>query len=336
MLGPDHLRAGGVRPSKLDAAADDLERYPRDGAARSVERAPGTACARTSRASPSTANARPVPGDPDVRVIDQDTDGSAPRSSSRTTGWRCSARRSRDAVRGDARLQRLDGRLLQDVAETAVRHPRASRCTTSTRRSPRCTARTTWGWSGSWCGKFPIRSCRSQSDHYEKLWAAAAEADAPVHTHILTGHSYHKEPAGPRSFVLERIRNSANRKQNDTLDALYDLIFYGTFERHPKLKLVLAESEMGWLPYILQQWDYYYERSTARRDADQRLCRARSSWSTVTRRSSRTSPGRGNLSVVGSEQRHVVERLPALQHDVPELARQRASGTSATCRTTCR
>ncbi len=100
------------------------------------------------------------------------------------------------------------------------------------------------------------------SDHYEKLWAAAAEVGAPVHTHILTGHSYHKDAGWTKKFVLERIRNSTNRKQNDTLDALYDLIFYGAFERHPKLKLVLAESEMGWLPYILQQWDYYYERNS--------------------------------------------------------------------------
>jgi uncharacterized protein len=98
------------------------------------------------------------------------------------------------------------------------------------------------------------------SDHYEKLWAAAAEAGAPVHTHILTGHSYTKNPGWSTMKVVERIRNSVNQKQHDTVNALYDLIFYGVFERHPKLKLVLAESEMGWLPYLLQQWDYYYER----------------------------------------------------------------------------
>jgi predicted TIM-barrel fold metal-dependent hydrolase len=97
------------------------------------------------------------------------------------------------------------------------------------------------------------------SDHYERLWAAAAEAGAPVHTHILTGHSYAKDGLG-KTTGAERIRDAVNRKQTDTVNALFDMIFSGVFERHPKLKLVLAESEVGWIPYVLQQWDYYFER----------------------------------------------------------------------------
>lgn len=98
------------------------------------------------------------------------------------------------------------------------------------------------------------------SDHYEKLWAAAAEAKTPVHTHILTGHSYMKDPSWPTTPIHQRIKNSVNRKQYDTMNGLYDLIFSGVFDRHPDLRLVLAESEVGWAPYILQQWDYYHER----------------------------------------------------------------------------
>jgi predicted TIM-barrel fold metal-dependent hydrolase len=96
------------------------------------------------------------------------------------------------------------------------------------------------------------------SDHYEPLWAAAAEAGAPVHMHILTGHSYARTQGKLRG--IERIRGAVNKKQNDTIEALFDLIFSGVFDRHPKLKLVLAESECGWLPFVLQQWDYYFER----------------------------------------------------------------------------
>jgi predicted TIM-barrel fold metal-dependent hydrolase len=96
------------------------------------------------------------------------------------------------------------------------------------------------------------------SPHYEPLWAAAAEAGAPVHMHILTGHSYVKEQHTYRGE--QRIRGAVNRKQNDTVNALFDMIFSGAFDRHPKLKMVLAESECGWLPFVLQQWDYYFER----------------------------------------------------------------------------
>jgi predicted TIM-barrel fold metal-dependent hydrolase len=100
------------------------------------------------------------------------------------------------------------------------------------------------------------------SDHYERLWAAAAEVGAPVHTHILTGHSYAKGGLG-KTLGAERIRDAVNRKQTDTVNALFDMIFSGAFERHPKLRLVLAESEVGWIPYVLQQWDYYFERFRA-------------------------------------------------------------------------
>ena len=96
------------------------------------------------------------------------------------------------------------------------------------------------------------------SRHYESLWAAAAEAKAPVHMHILTGHSYARTQGSTRGF--ERIRGSVNKKQNDTINALFDLIFSGVFDRHPNLRVVLAESECGWLPFVLQQWDYYFER----------------------------------------------------------------------------
>ena len=96
-------------------------------------------------------------------------------------------------------------------------------------------------------------------DHYDKLWAAAAECNAPIVCHILTGHSYAKDFAA-RPKGNERLRNAVNRKEADTANTLFDFIFSGAFERHPKLKLLLSESEVGWAPFLLQQWDYYWER----------------------------------------------------------------------------
>ena len=94
------------------------------------------------------------------------------------------------------------------------------------------------------------------SDHYNRFWAAAQEMEMPISLHILTGHSYHKaERKG-----VERYRGSVNLKLLDNENALFDLIFYGILERHPKLKIVVVEAEIGWLPFLLQQWDYYYRR----------------------------------------------------------------------------
>ena len=114
------------------------------------------------------------------------------------------------------------------------------------------------GLTGVMIWQVPDPQIPFTSLHYEKLWAAAAEAKAPVHMHILTGHSYARTQGSVRGY--ERIRGSVNKKQNDTINALFDLIFSGVFDRHPDLRLVLAESECGWLPFVLQQWDYYFDR----------------------------------------------------------------------------
>ncbi|MCC2097704.1 MAG: amidohydrolase family protein [Hyphomicrobiales bacterium] len=97
------------------------------------------------------------------------------------------------------------------------------------------------------------------SDHYDRLWAAAAECNAPIVCHILTGHSYAKD-FSKRPKGNERIRNAVNRKEADTINTLFDFIFSGAFEKYPNLKLLLSESEIGWVPFMLQQWDYYFER----------------------------------------------------------------------------
>ena len=97
----------------------------------------------------------------------------------------------------------------------------------------------------------------SNTEHYDPLFAACAEAGQPVVCHILTGHGYMK--SGHKKSV-EGIKDSVNAKTNDSANTLFDFLFYGYFERHPKLKLLLAESEIGWIPFLLQQWDYYFER----------------------------------------------------------------------------
>jgi predicted TIM-barrel fold metal-dependent hydrolase len=46
----------------------------------------------------------------------------------------------------------------------------------------------------------------------------------------------------------------------DVSNALFEFIFYGVLERYPGLKLVTVENESGWLPFMVQQWDYYFRR----------------------------------------------------------------------------
>jgi uncharacterized protein len=113
------------------------------------------------------------------------------------------------------------------------------------------------GLKGAMIWQVPDPRLPFTDPHYEKLWAACAEAEAPVICHILTGHSYIK--TGQKGG-LQGLKDATNAKTNDSANTLFDFIFSGAFDRYPKLKLLLAESEIGWLPFMLQQWDYYYDR----------------------------------------------------------------------------
>ena len=65
----------------------------------------------------------------------------------------------------------------------------------------------------------------------------------------------------PRSAGgVEHYRGSVNLKAMDAINAVFDFLFYGILDRYPRLKLVIVENEIGWIPFFLQQWDYYYRR----------------------------------------------------------------------------
>jgi len=114
------------------------------------------------------------------------------------------------------------------------------------------------GMKGSIIWQAPHPDLPFHSDHYNKFWAASQEMNMPVNLHILTGHGYHKQ--GLNKKGVESYRGSVNLKLKEITDAFFELIFYGVLDRYPSLKFVSVENEVGWLPFMLQQWDYYYRR----------------------------------------------------------------------------
>jgi len=93
-------------------------------------------------------------------------------------------------------------------------------------------------------------------DHYEPLWAAAAELGQPISLHTLTGFNYMMK----KREGIEAIRGSVNLKTHDAVNAMFDLIWSGVCDRHPKIRFQFVEAEIGWIPFVVQQWDYYYKR----------------------------------------------------------------------------
>lgn len=114
------------------------------------------------------------------------------------------------------------------------------------------------GLGGAIIWQAPHPDLPFHSEHYEPLWATAQDLDVPISLHILTGHNYSK--GGLRGQGPEHYRGSVNLKTAEAANALFELIFYGILHRYPRLRFVFVENEIGWIPFYLQQWDYYYRR----------------------------------------------------------------------------
>jgi predicted TIM-barrel fold metal-dependent hydrolase len=90
-------------------------------------------------------------------------------------------------------------------------------------------------------------------DHpdYDALWECATDLDLPICFHILTSRagSMHAETRG---HALNNFLGIIRAVQ----DVVGLMVLGGVFERHPKLKLVVAESDAGWLPHYMYRMDH--------------------------------------------------------------------------------
>ena len=96
------------------------------------------------------------------------------------------------------------------------------------------------------------------SAHYDRFWAAAQDLDAPVSMHINTGFSSYasrSRTAGRGRDQVASLKRSATGHKQITADALTEIIISGVLERFPRLKVVVAEVEIGWIPFWLSEMD---------------------------------------------------------------------------------
>ncbi len=114
------------------------------------------------------------------------------------------------------------------------------------------------GLVGALVWQVPPQELSFATDYYDPFWTAAQELNMPVNVHILTGFNYSRKLQERKG--IEVYRSSVNIKLNDVANALFDIVFSGVLERFARLKFVLVENEMGWIPFYLHEWDKYYIR----------------------------------------------------------------------------
>jgi predicted TIM-barrel fold metal-dependent hydrolase len=93
---------------------------------------------------------------------------------------------------------------------------------------------------------------------WNPLWEVAAEVRLPVHLHTIGGNipNFAKlEPKVGRA-AFATVISSFQMYMGQPLMAI---IFSGVLERHPRLKLVIGESGIGWIPYLLDHMDLEWE-----------------------------------------------------------------------------
>jgi predicted TIM-barrel fold metal-dependent hydrolase len=119
------------------------------------------------------------------------------------------------------------------------------------------------GLRGASVWQIPRADLRFNTDHYDRLWAAAQEMEMPVSLHILSGRGYRKHPE------MMPTSSSMTKKLAVCMDSLHDIIYSGVLERFPRLNIILAENEIGWVPWVLEQWDFYVHKGRRHFDREE-------------------------------------------------------------------
>ena len=89
---------------------------------------------------------------------------------------------------------------------------------------------------------------------YDDFWEACVEYSLVPSFHILTNKADSISPQrGPKmASFLSIIRGCQ--------DVMAMLVLGGVFERHPRLKIVCAEADAGWVPHFMYRMDHAFNR----------------------------------------------------------------------------
>jgi predicted TIM-barrel fold metal-dependent hydrolase len=104
-----------------------------------------------------------------------------------------------------------------------------------------------------WCS--PPEDRPYSSPLYDPFWAAAQDLDMPLSLHAITGME-----RIPWEYGAEKRAMRQTVTPHEIEKSFSILILSGVLERFPRLKIVSAENNCGWLPYYLQRMDRGFRR----------------------------------------------------------------------------
>jgi predicted TIM-barrel fold metal-dependent hydrolase len=102
-------------------------------------------------------------------------------------------------------------------------------------------------------------------DAWEPFWTLAEEIGVPVGFHLAVlvkrtpVDDHDRGVSNPAIAVASRFAKEPPGIQ--LLEPITGLIFAGVFDRHPELKIVMAEAGLAWIPSMIQGLDLWYQRT---------------------------------------------------------------------------
>jgi predicted TIM-barrel fold metal-dependent hydrolase len=105
------------------------------------------------------------------------------------------------------------------------------------------------GFRGIFVSNDPLPERRYDNPMWDPFWSAVEEYDLPVNVHILTRQAGASIGANP---IVDGVTLPV-----PAFRTIAEMITGGTLEKHPNLKMVSVENDIGWLPNYLKRLEWY-------------------------------------------------------------------------------
>jgi predicted TIM-barrel fold metal-dependent hydrolase len=212
--------------------------------------------------------ARPSGWDPGERIKDQEIDGISAEVLYASLGMPLFALK-------DGELQQACFRVYNDwIAEFCSHNPRrliaiamisVADIGAAVKELERCRAK---GLRGAMIAGCAPTSAPFSRKIYDPLWQAASDLELPISLHVTTSPDI-DSPA--RRAIADASVINADAPgtwvaavyfflPNDIQHSLFQLVMGRVLERFPKLRIVSAENDTGWLPHFMYRLDHTFER----------------------------------------------------------------------------
>jgi predicted TIM-barrel fold metal-dependent hydrolase len=117
------------------------------------------------------------------------------------------------------------------------------------------------GLKGALIAAYPDGTYASPGPANDAFWDLAQESGTPLGVHIGSFTLSGLQGGKPEQSTVSFMANAgASKAGAHTIPVVAELVFSGVAQRHPRLKFVLVEANIGWIPTVMEQLDDMFLR----------------------------------------------------------------------------